>query len=375
MSFARPTLSELRSQVAADITSGLPTADGLLRFSNLQILGKAVAGLGHLNYGYLDWIAKQSVPYTASGEYLESWAALKKVYRKTARAGSGAVTFRGNPGVVLNAGTQVVRSDTATFTVQNSVVVNASGVVVVTVKADAAGEPGNTPIGSLMTLAVSVDGIQSSGAVSASITGGADQELDDALFERMLEAYQSTPNGGSNTDYPIWAKAVPGVTRAWCAPNGFGTGTVVVYVMFDEANIDYQGFPQGKDGISSRDNRVTSGNLAQGDQLTVANSIFDEQPVTAMIYLCSPIAKPQNFTISGLRNASTLVRDAVSAAICDVFREYGQPLSNGSVVALSDIDSAIAAISSTKGFVITSPMVNIANTAGYLPTLGVITYS
>lgn len=375
MSFARPTLSELRSQVAADITSGLPTADGLLRFSNLQILGKAVAGLGHLNYGYLDWIAKQSVPYTASGEYLESWAALKKVYRKTARAGSGAVTFRGNPGVVLNAGTQVVRSDTATFTVQNSVVVNASGVVVVTVKADAAGEPGNTPIGSLMTLAVSVDGIQSSGAVSTSITGGADQELDDALFERMLEAYQSTPNGGSNTDYPIWAKAVPGVTRAWCAPNGFGTGTVVVYVMFDEANIDYQGFPQGKDGISSRDNRVTSGNLAQGDQLTVANSIFDEQPVTAMTYLCSPIAKPQNFTISGLRNASTLVRDAVSAAISDVFREYGQPLSNGSVVALSDIDSAIAAISSTKGFVITSPMVNIANTAGYLPTLGVITYS
>lgn len=375
MSFARPTLSELRSQVAADITSGLPTADGLLRFSNLQILGKAVAGLGHLNYGYLDWIAKQSVPYTASGEYLESWAALKKVYRKTARAGSGAVTFRGNPGVVLNAGTQVVRSDTATFTVQNSVVVNASGVVVVTVKADAAGEPGNTPIGSLMTLAVSVDGIQSSGAVTASITGGADQELDDALFERMLEAYQSTPNGGSNTDYPIWAKAVPGVTRAWCAPNGFGTGTVVVYVMFDEANIDYQGFPQGKDGISSRDNRVTSGNLAQGDQLTVANSIFDEQPVTAMTYLCSPIEKPQNFTISGLRNASTLVRDAVSAAISDVFREYGQPLSNGSVVALSDIDSAIAAISSTKGFVITSPMVNIANTAGYLPTLGVITYS
>lgn len=375
MSFARPTLSELRSQVAADITSGLPTADGLLRFSNLQILGKAVAGLGHLNYGYLDWIAKQSVPYTASGEYLESWAALKKVYRKTARAGSGAVTFRGNPGVVLNAGTQVVRSDTATFTVQNSVVVNASGVVVVTVKADAAGEPGNTPIGSLMTLAVSVDGIQSSGAVTASITGGADQELDDALFERMLEAYQSTPNGGSNTDYPIWAKAVSGVTRAWCAPNGFGTGTVVVYVMFDEANIDYQGFPQGKDGISSRDNRVTSGNLAQGDQLTVANSIFDEQPVTAMTYLCSPIEKPQNFTISGLRNASTLVRDAVSAAISDVFREYGQPLSNGSVVALSDIDSAIAAISSTKGFVITSPMVNIANTAGYLPTLGVITYS
>src|SRR3979490_670082 len=127
MPFTRPTLSDLRSRIAADITSGVPTADGLLRFSNLQILGKALAGLDHLNYGYLDWIAKQGVPYTASGEFLEAWAALKKVYRKTSTAAAGTVTFRGIAGTVLDAGTEVVRGDSATFTVQATATVGSDG--------------------------------------------------------------------------------------------------------------------------------------------------------------------------------------------------------------------------------------------------------
>lgn len=375
MPYPRPTLSELRARVASDITSGIPTADGLLRFSNLQILGKAVAGLDHLNYGYLDWIAKQAVPYTSSGEFLQAWAALKNVYQKTASFAGGSVTFPGTVGATIDSGTEISRSDSFTFTTQAPATVGVGGMVTVQVLADLAGEASNTQVGSLMTLGVSVDGISSSGAVTTAITGGADQESEDALFQRMLEAYQNIPMGGSVTDYPIWAKAVPGVTRAWVAPNGFGAGTVVVYVMFDEANADHQGFPQGTNGISSSDNRVTSGNLAAGDQLTVANSIFPKQPVTAMVYACSPIGAPKNFTITGLTGASIATRAAVASAISEVFMEQGAPLTDGSFVALSDIDSAIAAIASTKGFVITSPVANITNVLGYLPTLGSITYS
>ncbi|MGF0237181.1 baseplate J/gp47 family protein [Rhodococcus sp. IEGM1300] len=306
--------------MASDITLGIPTADGLLRFSNLQILGKAVAGLDHLNYGYLDWIAKQAVPYTSSGEFLQAWAALKNVYQKTASFAGGSVTFPATAGKTIDSGTEISRSDSFTFTTQAPATVGVGGMVTVQVLADLAGEASNTPVGSLMTLGISIEGISSSGAVTTAITGGADQEKEDALFQRMLEAYQNTPMGGSVTDYPIWAKAVPGVTRAWCAPNGFGTGTVVVYVMFDEANANHQGFPQGTNGISSSDNRVTSGNLASGDQLTVANSIFPKQPVTAMVYACSPIAAPKNFTITGLTGASLATRAAVAAAISEVLR-------------------------------------------------------
>lgn len=376
MPFVRPTLSDLRAQVASDITAGLKTVDGLLRFSNLKILGDALAGLGHLNYGYLDWIARQACPYTATGEYLEAWGALKKVYRKAATAATGKVTFAGTAGVVINAGTEVVRSDGATFSTTASVTVGSAGTAAVTVTATAAGDEGNTSVGSLMTLGSSLTGIGSSGAVTAAITGGADQEGDSGLFERILEAYQNTPNGGSKTDYVEWAKAVSGVTRAWCNPNGFGAGTVVVYAMLDDANASYNGFPQGTNGISANDNRVTAGSQAAGDQLTVANVIFVDQPVTALVYVCSPIAKPINFTITGLTSASTATRSAIAAAIAEVFMEYGSPTpADTAQVPLSAIESAVAAISGTEGFVIASPSTNLANTLGYLPVLGTITYS
>lgn len=374
MPYPRPTLSDLRAQTASDITAGLPTVDGLLRFSNMQITGKAVAGLAHLNYGYLDWISKQATPFTSSAEYLEGWAGLKKVFRKTASYASGAVTFPGSPGVVLDAGTEVARSDAVTFTTQDTATVGAGGMVTVTVLADTAGEAGNTPIGSLMTLGVAIDGIQSTGAVTAVITGGADQELDESLFNRMLDAYQATANGGSKSDYVTWAEAIPGVTRAWSRPNGFGVGTVVLYAMLDDANSAYGGFPQGQNGMSQKDNRAALGSIATGDQLNIADTVFDLQPVTAMIYACSPLANPINFTITGLTDASTDLRADIAAAITEVFLEQGDPTTDNPAVALSDIESSIAAISGTKGFVITYPAGNIANTIGQLPTLGIITY-
>jgi len=376
MPFVRPTLSDLRAQVAADITAGLPTVDGLLRFSNLKVLGDALAGLGHLNYGYLDWIARQACPYTATGEYLEAWGALKKVYRKSATAATGQVTFTGTAGRVIDAGTQVVRSDTTAYVTVGSATVGAAGTVIVTVTASVPGAAGNTAAGSLMALGSSITGISSSGAVSTAITGGADQEQDSDLFERILAAYQNTPNGGSRTDYVEWAMAVPGVTRAWCNPNGFGAGTVVVYAMLDAANASQGGFPQGRNGISANDNRVTQGSLASGDQLAIANALFIDQPVTALVYVCSPIAQPINFTISGLTSASLATRTAIAAAIAEVFLEYGSPTpADTPQVPLSAIESAIAAIAGTAGFVITAPAGNLANVLGYLPTLGTITYS
>ena len=39
---------------------------------------------------------------------------------------------------------------------------------------------------------------------------------------------------GDNDDYVAWATEVPGVTRAWCSPNGMGAGTVVVRFVRDD---------------------------------------------------------------------------------------------------------------------------------------------
>lgn len=375
MPYSRPLLTDLQSQVAQDIASALPGADALLRFSNLGTLGKVQAALAHLHYGYLDWIAQQAVPYTATEEFLEAWAGLKGVTRKPATQASGSVTLNGAVGKPISSGVQLVRGDGVTFTTTSSGTVGGDGTVVVpaTAVADPAGvsgATGNTPVGVVMTLGQAIAGIQSNGAVSTAFTGGADIELDASLRSRMLAAYQAPPQGGAQNDYVAWALAVSGVTRAWCLRNGFGAGTVVVYMMLDGSEAAFGGFPQGSNGVAAAEPRGTP---ATGDQLAVANAIFPVQPVTALVYACAPTADTINFTITGLTTSSAATRALIAAAIQGVFYLYGTPL--GGTIALSLIESAIAAISGTQGFVITSPSANIITPLGQLPVLGTVTYA
>lgn len=386
MPWSRPTLSDLKGQVASDISTGLQGSDPLLRFSSLKVLGQALAGLANEQYGYTDYVARQSNPFTATDEFLEAWAALKNIYRLAAtQAGSstpGQITFPATAGVQIPIGTGITRGGdgvqyvtTALATATgNSITVNAEAVADPT---GLTGAFGNCAVGTVMTLTTSISGVSSTGSVSSAFTGGADIELDDSLRSRMLYAYQNPAQGGAVSDYVTWAKEVAGVTRAWCNPNGFGAGTVVVYAMLDDTESGNNGFPVGTNGVATNETRGIP--TATGDQLTIANYIYPLRPATALVYVCSPIADAINFTISGGGNFGTALRALIASAIQGVFVMYGSPVSNtpgqNGTIDLSYIESAIAAISGTTGFVITSPNANIVGTTGQLPVLGTITWN
>lgn len=370
MPFSRPTLTELRNMVAQDIEAQLPGSDALLRFSNLRITGDAQANLAHLHYGYLDYIALQSVPFTATDEYLEAWAALKRVYRKPAAQATGSVTFNGVIGAQVPAGTPLVRGDGLGYTTTSDGVVEVDGKVIVSAIADAdpnseTGATGNCPVGTILTLGTAIVGMQSNG-VSGLFAGGADVESTDAFRARMLYAFQNPPQGGSDPDYIIWSTEVPGVTRSWVNRNGFGAGTVVVYVMFDESEADHDGFPQGSDGTASKETRGTQ---ATGDQLVVADYLYEVQPVTALVYVCSPIPFEVNFSIMGVPASS---QDSVTQAIRDIFFAYGSP---GGRVPISYVWNAISSVSGVDDFVILNPTGDIVCPAGYLPVVGTMEWS
>ena len=386
MPYARKTLAQIRSDAMADIAAALQGSDPLLRFAALKIIGVVLAGMTNEEYGYLDWIAKQCTPFTAEDEYLEAWGALKGVYRKDAKSASFTVTFPGIAGKPLDAGTSVVRGDGATYTTSETGVVGAGNTVTVTVVADVAGSAGNSDPGTVMNLGAAVDGIQSTGSVTAAVASGTDIEDQEDYRERVLEAYQKPPQGGDRDDYVGWALDVPGVTRAWCAPNGFGAGTVVVYFMLDDAQAAHDGFPQGTDGVSQFDQGpggLPRDTPATGDQLVVADAIVTSEPVTALVYGCSPVRNTISFEISGLSTASTATRNAISGAISDVFFRSGDP--RAGTVNRSDINTAIGAIAGTAGFVIesitgvingvsTTYPENITGSFGSLPVLGTLTY-
>lgn len=384
MPYSRPTLTQQRSLVAADISGGLPGSDALLRFSSLNILGTVLAGLAQEQYGYTDWVSLQANPFTATDEFLEAWAALKNVFREAAtQAGlavPGQVTFPGTASTPLPIGTPLVRGDGVGFTTTSAGVWVGSNVTVNAVaNADPAGLTGafgNCAIGTVMTLGTSIAGIQSSGSVTVAFTGGADVEQDTSLRSRMLQAYQNVPQGGAQKDYVTWALQVNGVTRAWCNGNGFGAGTVVVYTMFDVTEALNNGFPQGVSGVATLETRGTP--VATLDLLAVANWIYPLRPVTALVYSVAPTQQIVNFSITGSSGFSSATKALIASAIAGIFVLYGTPLStvpgqNG-VIDMSYINSAIAAISGTAGFVVTVPTGNIVGTTGQLPIVGTITW-
>lgn len=366
MPFARKTLTELRTEIAQDIG-----ADTLLRFSPLRIIANALAGMINLLYGYLDWIASQAVPYMAEQEFLEGWAAFKRVYREAATSATGGVTFTGTPGAVIASGAEILRDDGVSAQVVGTFTVGSGGTVEVsaTVAQDPAGLTGafgNCDVGRAFTLSQAIDGIQSSGVVTTAFTGGADLESDDSLRARMLEVFQNPPQGGASTDYVEWAKAVAGVTRAWCEPLYMGSGTVAVFIMLDVAQAAHGGFPQGTNGGATDEMRIAA---ATGDQLTVANYIYTVQPVTPVVYVLAPASHSVNFSIAGIPTAS---QSLAQSAIDDVFLRDGAP---AGTIAIASIWAAISAVSGVSDFVITSPTGDIVCPAGSLPVRGTVTWS
>lgn len=385
MPYARKTLAQIRSDAMADIAAALEGSDPLLRNAALKIIGVVLAGMTNEEYGYLDWIAKQTNPFTAEGEYLQAWGALKKVYLKDASAASLSATFTGVAGKQIDAGTPIVRGDGVTYTTSATEPVVGT-TVSVTIAADVAGAAGNADPGTVVSLGVAVDGIQSSGAITGTVSSGADIEDEEEFRARVLAKYQQAPQGGAAPDYVEWALDVAGVTRAWCAPNGFGAGTVVVYVMLDDAQASHGGFPQGTNGVSQNDQGpggLPRATVATGDQLVVADYIVSLEPVTALVWVCAPIQNVLSFALSGTTSWTTATRSAVEAAIADVFFRNGDP--RAGTINRSDIESAIAAVPGTTGFVIdsvtgvidgvtTTYPGNITGSFGSLPVLGTVAF-
>lgn len=379
MPWPRPTLSELRQAALDDVAASLKGSDPLLRFAVLRILAIITAGGMNQQYGYLDRIARDSVPFTARDEALYAWGSLKDINLKPATAARGSTTFSDcDPDILIAAGSLLVRGDGIEYLTDADVTTDGAGSAVVAATCMTEGADGNCPINTVLTLGNAIAGIQTDSKVSTAFVGGADIETQDEFRDRMLQAFRAPPQGGAAADYVEWAEQVAGVTRAWVKPLLMGAGTVGVYFMMDDVRSAFDGFPQGTNGVAALEGRAAP---ATGDQLLVADYIYPREPVPALVYLLAPTNEPVNFTIHGVADAG--VRTAIAAAIKEVFRLQGSVggtvdiesgAANGTTDLL-DIEAAIATIPGAKGAVVTSPAANIVASAGALSTLGVITWT
>lgn len=352
--FIRPGFSELLARAQADIEARLPGTDSRLRRSTLSVLAHVAAGLTHGLYGALQYVARQAIIDRADTAHLDRWGASYGLTRKAATRASGTITFTGANGSVIPASALLQRSDGAEFTTMASVTV-AAGSAIAQVMASLAGEAGNTAAGSTLTLVQSLVGIATTATVGAQgLAGGADREGDEAYRARLLDRLRQPPHGGNANDYIQWALEVPGVTRAFVAPIEAGPGTVTVRFVMDDT--------------------YANGIPLTGDVAAVQAYIdaFDRRPVTAVVEVLAPVAKPLAVTIGSLAPNTPEVRAAIQAELTDLIRRERAP---GGTIYLSTLWEAVAIATGERSHRILVPTADVTHAAGEIPTLGVVTFA
>ncbi|AHI24183.1 Bacteriophage protein [Komagataeibacter xylinus E25] len=368
MPYQQPTLSELQSQglndiVATNITQGR----ALFPRSVLRALTWCFANLTWGNYDFLASCYRQSVPFTATDEALDGWGAMREILRKDATAAAGTVQFTGaTPQTPLSTGTVIKRADGLDYITTADATADASGTLSVPVICQTAGATGNCDAGIAFSLLTAVSGLPAQGVALTAFTGGADMETDSEYRTRVLTAYASRAGGGRQDDYVEWAEDVAGVTRAWCNPNGFGPGTVVVYFMMDDAEEAHGGYPQGTDGSATDETRYA---VATGDQLTVADAIYPQRPATALVIACAPVPCPIDVAVKDLSPNTADQLAAMKAALTDLYFREGTPL--GMTLAQSDIEDAL--LSTGASFTMVAPVGPTEIPLGSLPAVGTVT--
>lgn len=347
--FSRPALPQLIATIRSDLLTRFEE-DVLLRRLDAEVYARVQAAAVHTLYGYIDYLARNMLPDLADADWLLRHGAMKRCPRKAETFASGYVRWEGiADGVEITAGSKLVRDDQQSYTVTTTTT-SESGILRVPVLADVAGSAGNTDDGVVIRLEVPISNLPSAGYAD-SMFGGEDFEPIETWRARIMERWFYTPQSGADHDYVIWAKEVPGVSRAWTFRHYQGIGTVGVMVATDDPT-----------------------HPAPPQQVVEATRqhIIPLAPVAgAGLFTFSATEKVIPMTIALARdNAET--RAAVIAELNSLFLRDGVP---DGTLHLSRISEAISIASGEYAHRLDSPTENIVLGNTELPVLGVITWA
>jgi uncharacterized phage protein gp47/JayE len=326
----------------------------------LRVMSDAMAGLAHHVLRYIDWLALQLLPDTAETEWLDRhgdiWLvnADGTVGRKMATYATGTVNFFGSiSGVTIPIGTQLTALTVGYETVELGVTGLPNTAVPVAARSLDPGIVSNLQPDDGMALTTPIDGVSATASV-VTMDGGTDTETDEELRMRVLHRIRQPPQGGSAHDYVQWALAVPGCTRAWCAPLEMGMGTVTVRVLFDDLRADDDGWP------------------TYNDLITVTNYIDSVRPVAVKdFWVLAPIKYPIDIVIRALSPDTPETRAAIEASLQDMMFNFAAP---GQTIFAAWKSYAIMSAVGVASFDMINSMDDVMPSPGHMAVLGDIVY-
>lgn len=357
MPFAIPTLRDLTERVRQAFRAELPGSDAWAWPNNIYVTAKVLAGSIYELFGYADYIARQKFALTADGVSLDEHGLEFGLTRNPAAAAEGGVSVAGTIGAAISSGTRFQRTDGALFRAIADARIGAGGTATVLVRADLVGPEGNTVPNAPITVIDTVPGVGNEASVSRDgIGGGVSAESDERFRDRILFRKRNPPMGGAASDYVIWARQIPGITRVFVEKLAFGLGTVGVFVMMDDA---YEtGIPE----------------LA--DVARVQGLLNALAPASAIVCVQRPYPLVVDVTVRGLSPDTQSVRDAAIAELRDAFRRLAEPGRKSADFRFSRswIWNAVASATGEDRHEIVAPAADVMAPLGALPVLGTVRF-
>lgn len=249
------TISELYSNISADFRSKLNLSDDALK-TVLDALATSLSGQFKLSYLALEDNKNEQFPDTATlasnGGTLERQGYIY-LNRNIRPATSTVINLNvvGIAGSVMRSGLTFKSNDNSlnpdkVYTLDAEYTL--SGVSdIIEVRSLLGGSNVNLLVGNALTITEPVIGVQQEVTVESIASQGLAAETTDDYRGAILEAIQLEPQGGSKTDYRLWAKDVQGVRLVFPYVKDSDAGTVQIYVeATDGDSTDGNGTPSSE---------------------------------------------------------------------------------------------------------------------------------
>jgi uncharacterized phage protein gp47/JayE len=366
MAFQIPSLLDLVQRARQNFRSYLPGTDAWLWPNNIGPTAKVVAGLTHETFGFAEYISRQKFAMTADSENLDMHGAELGMSRRSAQPSSGMIEFTASTALVVETDATVARADGVSYRVTTGGALLAPGTLLLPVVSESDGKDTIAFGGTDLLAVAGITGTADIVVGVDGIVGGSDREGDEPWRERILFRKRNPPQGGSASDYVIWASEVPGVTRVFVERIWAGPGTIRVFPIFDD---DYPG------GIAP------AARIAQ-----VRNHLEPLRPAGSALTVSAPNAATINVTVAGLVPNTTTVQEAVRTELGSAIRRLGRvagindPVSSMPYLATplsfsrSWIWQAAANAAGEQAHAIAIPDADVAIPTGSIPVLGSVSF-
>lgn len=355
--FIPRSLEAISRSMRGDLRRELPGTDAMVWPNTLSVFSKVVAMAVQLVEYRVEYIYRQLFASTADRRHLERQAYEFGMARKPASPSIGIVTTTGTAGTVYPAGVTYL-SGSDTFRTSSEARAADNGDLVFLVHSESSGTAMNRAAGDTLSLAdTALYPTLGAQAVVATdgLGGGADVEDDESLRARILDRKRRPPQGGAYSDYEQFARAVPGVVKAWAWPFADGPGTVGVWFLF-----------------AGRPDLIPSA----PDILAVREELESRRLIRAGLSVSAPLPVPVDITISGLGRDTVETRADIEASLGRMFFERAKPgvAIEPFVLSRSWIGEAISQAVGESRHVLALPLADPIFTDGQYPILGTVAY-